>query len=121
MQSKNVCPSVREGDTIENEWSRVSYDLWCREQACDFVKVPGVKIVDTYAVVRSVITNDLTPAEREAVVLRWYRRMSVSQIAVRTGTSTSNVYNTLSRATDKLRNVLKHLIPFEDYRIETDN
>ena len=123
MQGNSLSPSlrVREGDTIETEWSQVSYDGWCREQAQQFVTTPGLKVVDIYAVVRSVIEKDLSQAEREITLLRRFNNLSVRKIAARKGTSVSNVYSTLERAEEKIRLVLKHLVVFEDYTVEKDD
>ncbi|HBL40489.1 MAG TPA: hypothetical protein DDY98_02530 [Ruminococcaceae bacterium] len=109
---------IREGDKIENEWSKVAYDSWCRELDKGFSIVSGVKAVDLYAVVRSVIEKDLSDCEREVVLKHYYDQIPVHEIAQQSDTRISNVYNTLSRAQKKIERVLRHLVFFEDYRFE---
>ena len=109
---------IRAGDCIENEWSQAAYDSWCREQDKGFSLVPGVKAVDLYAVVRSVIETELSPAEQRVIRLHYYDRLSVGQIAQQSSTRATNVYNTLTRAHRKIERVLRHLVYFEDYRFE---
>ncbi len=109
---------IRAGDDIENEWSQAAYDSWCREQDRGFSLVPGVKAVDLYAVVRSVIEKELSPAEQRVIRLRYYEGLTVSQIAQQSNTCATNVYNTLSRAHKKIERVLRHLVCFEDYHFE---
>ena len=109
---------LRDGETVENEWSQAAYDSWCRELDRGFTLVPGVKAVDLYAVVRSVIEKELSPSEREVIRLRYYEQLSVSQIARQSNTRATNVYNTLSRAHKKIERVLRHLVYFEDYHFE---
>ena len=109
---------IREGDTIENDWSQVAYDRWCRERDRGYSLVPGVKAVDLYAVVRSVIEKALSPKERKVIQLHYYDRLPVSKIAQQSSTRVTNVYNTLTRAHKKIERVLRHLVCFEDYHFE---
>ena len=113
-------PAVHEGDCIENEWSQVSYDRWCRRKDGACTTVAGLRIVNLYEVVNSVIENDLTDAERNAARLFYFDGLTKSQIAARTGTTCPNVHAALSRAEKKLRNVLKHLIDCEEYKKEEE-
>ncbi len=109
---------IRQGDQVENEWSKVAYDSWCRELDKGFSVVPGVKAVDLYAVVRSVIEKDLSDWEREVIRLHYYDRISAQQIAQQSNTRPSNVYNAMTRAQKKIERVLRHLVFFEDYHFE---
>lgn len=111
---------LREGDTVETEWSQVSYDRWCRAKAGSTESLPGMRIVNLYEVVRSVIEQDLSPSERKVALMRWYDNMSARQIASVTGTSTTNVYKTVSRVNGKIKLVLKHIINCEEYKQEVD-
>ena len=109
---------IRAGDQIENEWSQAAYDSWCRELDRGFSLVPGVKAVDLYAVIRSVIEKELSPCEQEVIRKHYYDRLPVSTIAQQSSTRVTNVYNTLSRAHKKIERVLRHLVYFEDYHFE---
>lgn len=109
---------IRAGDRIENEWSQVAYDSWCRELDRGFSLVPGVKAVDLYGVVRSVIENDLSPSEREVILMRYYDQLPVNEIAQQSNTRATNIYNTLARAHKKIERVLRHLVFYDDYHFE---
>ena len=109
---------IRAGDRIENEWSQAAYDSWCRELDRGFSLVPGVKAVDLYGVVRSVIETDLSCSEREVIQMRYYDRLPVNEIAQQSNTSVTNVYNTLTRAHKKIERVLRHLVYYDDYHFE---
>lgn len=113
-------PAVNEGDCIENEWSQVSYELWCRKKDAAYTTVAGLRIVNLYEVVNSVIDNDLSEAERNAARMYYFDGLSKSQIAAATGTTCPNVHAALSRAEKKLRCVLKHLIDCEEYKKEEE-
>ncbi len=117
---KNSNSRLRDGDTVQTEWSQISYDLWCRESAAQFVSFPEKRIVDLYEVVRSVIADDLTPAEQAAVRLHWYNGLSVSDAARQEGVSRACMYRSLNRGKEKIRLVLKHLIDSEVYRIPAE-
>ena len=117
MKSSNSNPRLREGDEVQTEWSKFSYDLWCREQAQEYLCVPGMKIVDLYEVVRSVIEKDFSPAEQFAAKLHWYEGLSVNQVAEQAQVSNANIYKALSRGKEKIRLVLKHLIDCKEFTI----
>lgn len=112
--------NLREEDEVQTEWSQVSYDLWCRDNATDYFTVPEVKAVNIYEVVNSVIDNDFTPAEQKIARLNWFENLSPAQIAKMTNTTTPNVYQTLSRARAKIKLVLKHIIDCPAYRFEKE-
>ena len=63
------------------------------------------------SVVRRAVTQVLTPAQREAVVLYYYQGMTMPQIAQLQGCNKSNVSRTLKRARNNLMRVLQYL-PF---------
>ncbi len=113
-------PAVREGDSIENEWSRISYDQWCRKKDSVCTTVAGLRVVNLYEVVNSVIENDLSDTEKTVTRLYYFEGLTKSQIAARTGTTSPNVHAALSRAEKKLRAVLKHLIDCEEYKKEEE-
>lgn len=119
MKNSNGVSTLHDdGGNTQSEWSKISFDIWCREQAKEFVTVPGLRVVDLYKVVRSVIEQDLSSTERTAATMCWLEGKSAAAAAEKTGTSTANIYKALSRAKDKLRLVLKHLIDSEEYREE---
>lgn len=120
MKNSNFNSKLREGDSVQTEWSQISYDLWCREKAAEFITFPERRVIDLYKVVRSVIENDLSSVEQRAAKLHWYEGMSVAEAAKLEGTSTANMYKALSRGKEKIRLVLKHLIDSEEYRIPID-
>ncbi len=113
-------PAVHEGDCIENEWSRISYDQWCRKKDAAYTTIAGLRIVNLYEVVNSVIENDLSNAEKTATRLYYFNGLTKSQIAAQTGTTCPNVHAALSRAEKKLHSVLKHLIDCEEYKKEEE-
>ncbi len=120
MKNSNCNPRMREGDDVNTEWSQVSYEMWCRENAVDFISFPEKRVVDLYNVVRSVIENDFSTIEKRAAVLHWYKGLSVAAAAKQEGTSTANMYRALARGKEKIRLVLKHLIDCEEYKIPVD-
>ncbi len=113
-------PAIHEGDCIENEWSQISYEHWCRRKDAPYTTVAGMRIVNLYEVVNSVIEQDLTETERKAVKLFYFENCSKSQIASQLGTTCPNVHSALSRAEKKLHSVLKHLIDCEVYKKEEE-
>lgn len=113
-------PSIREGDSINTEWSKISYDRWCAQQHVQLRTVPGMRIVNIYEVVDSVIENDLTDTEKSAVQLHYFEGLSINRTAQRMSTSYSNAHAALKRAEKKLKLVLKHIIDSEEYKEQTD-
>lgn len=59
--------------------------------------------------VRRAVGQVLTPAQREAVLLYYYKGMTMPQIALLQGCNKSNVSRTLKRARNNLMRVLKYL------------
>lgn len=113
-------PSIREGDSVNTEWSKISYDRWCAQQHVQLRTVPGMRIVNIYEVVDSVIENDLTDTEKSAVLLHYFEGLSINRTAQRMSTSYSNAHAALKRAEKKLKLVLKHIIDSEEYKEQTD-
>ncbi len=105
-------------ELIQAECSRISFNTWCAQQAADYVTVPGLRVVDIYKVVRSVVENDLTDVEKTAAIRCWFEGKSAAVAARESGTSKTNVYKALSRSKEKIRLVLKHIVDCEEYRIE---
>ena len=71
------------------------------------------------ALLRLAVENELTPAEREAVSLRWFENLSNRETALRLGVSESAVSRTLSRAAAKLRKALGYAV-FYQHNINSD-
>ena len=59
--------------------------------------------------VRKAVSQVLTPVQREAVLLYYYRGMTMTQIAQYKGCNKSNVSRTLRRARRNLMRVLQYL------------
>ena len=59
---------------------------------------------------RDVIKNDLTPRQKEMVVLYYYEGMRMPQIAQQLNRDVSTVSRTIKRARRNLRDRLKYLI-----------
>lgn len=118
MKEINIGSETFESEIMQAELSRISFDLWNREQAKEFELVPGLRVVDLYKVVRSVIENDFSDSERSAALRCWFEGKSAADAAKEIGTSRANVYKALARGKEKVRLVLKHLIDCEEYRQE---
>ncbi len=119
--NNSTAPSIREGDTVNTEWSQISYNLWCAQKHIQLRTVPGMRIVNLYEVVDSVIENDLTDTERTAVQLHYFEGLSINRTAQQMSTSYSNTHAALKRAEKKLKHVLKHIIDSEEYKIQTND
>lgn len=118
MNISSTSLTLREGDTVTTEWSKVSYDRWCAESHAQYTVVPGMRLVNIYEIVDSVIENDLSDTERTAVILHYFEGKSKKQTAQIMGTSYSNAHAALKRAEKKLHLILKHLIDCEEYKEE---
>lgn len=55
-----------------------------------------------------VIKNELTPRQREIIVLYYYKGLGVSEIADTLGLAPSTVSRTVKRARDRIYNFLKY-------------
>ena len=58
--------------------------------------------------VQRVIRDELTSLQRETLLLYYFEKMTIPQIAVHRGVNKSTVSRTLRRAEDKLRRFLKY-------------
>ena len=121
MYKSSANPSIREGDEIASEWSKISYDRWCADNHLSFRTVPGVRIISLYDVVESVIENDLSETEKSAVMLHFFEGYTIKHTAHKMNTSYSNVHAALKRAEKKLRLVLKHVINCEEYKTQDND
>lgn len=121
MYKSSANPSIREGDEIATEWSKISYDRWCADNHLSFRTVPGVRIISLYDVVDSVIENDLSETEKSAVMLHFFEGYTIKHTAHKMNTSYSNVHAALKRAEKKLRLVLKHVINCEEYKTQDND
>lgn len=57
-----------------------------------------------------VIKNELTPRQRETIVLYYYKEMGVSEIADKLDLAPSTVSRTIKRARDKIYKFLKYMM-----------
>ena len=108
MNSYSPALTLHEGDTVTTEWSKISYDRWCTESHAQYTVVPGMRLVNIYKIVDSVIAND------------FFEGRSKKQTAEIMGTSYSNAHAALGRAEKKLHLILKHLIDCEEYKEENN-
>lgn len=120
MKNKGFIAKLDVGETIENEWSQLSYDLWCRQQAQKCIVFPETRVVNLSELVRSVIENDLTQTEKSVTRLHWYDGLSVEKTAEKIGLSRTSVYRALNRSEEKIKLVVKHVIDCENYKYEPD-
>ena len=58
--------------------------------------------------VQRVIREELTPLQRETLLLYYFEKMTIPQIAAQRGVNKSTVSRTLHRAEDKLRRFLRY-------------
>lgn len=58
--------------------------------------------------VQRVIREELTALQRETLLLYYFEKMTIPQIALQRGVNKSTVSRTLRRAEDKLRRFLKY-------------
>lgn len=58
--------------------------------------------------VQRVITEELTPLQREILTAYYFQEMTIAQIAEERGVNKSSVCRTLKRAEDRLRRFLKY-------------
>ena len=58
--------------------------------------------------VQRVIREELTPLQRETLILYYFQEMTIPQIAAQRGVNKSTVCRTLHRAESKLRRFLKY-------------
>lgn len=70
--------------------------------------------VDMANLLELAIENELTQTEREVVKLYWYDSETVTSIANKKGINPSAVGRTLSRAKEKLENVLKYAVLYQN-------
>ena len=57
---------------------------------------------------KTVIREELTALQRETLLLYYFEKMTIPQIALQRGVNKSTVSRTLRRAEDKLRRFLKY-------------
>ena len=58
--------------------------------------------------VQRVITEELTPLQREILTAYYFQEMTITQIAEERGVNKSSVCRVLKRAEDRLRRFLKY-------------
>lgn len=119
MKSSNLTFPESE-NTADAVWQKISYELWSSKQSVQHLPSPDKRIVDLYAVVRSVINNDLSESEQLTLMLYWFDGLSVEETAQKSGVSKFVVYHSLNRAKEKIRHVLKHIVDCEIPMSETN-
>lgn len=93
--------------------------LICCGRCCTQCETPAEyawrkREVDMANLLELAIKNELTETEREAVRLYWYASETVTSIAEKKGINPSAVNRTLSRAKEKLENVLKYAVLYQN-------
>lgn len=93
--------------------------LICCGRCCTQCETPAEyawrkREVDMADLLELAIKNELTDTEREVVRLYWYDSETVSSIANKRGINPSAVGRTLSRAKEKLENVLKYAVLYQN-------
>ena len=93
--------------------------LVCCGRSCNQCETPAEyawrkRSVDMANLLELAIENELTDSERETVKLYWYDSESVTEIANRKGVNPSAVNRTLNRAKEKLENVLKYAVLYQN-------
>lgn len=93
--------------------------LICCGRCCTQCETPAEyawrkREVDMANLLELAIKNELTETEREAVRLYWYESETVTSIADKKGINPSAVNRTLSRAKEKLENVLKYAVLYQN-------
>lgn len=71
------------------------------------------RTVDLAWLVRDAVEEDLSDAEREAVVKYWFENKTLKRTAEELGKAPPNVLRTLDRATAKLHTLLKHTVKYQ--------
>jgi len=93
--------------------------LICCGRCCNQCETPAEyawrkREVNMANLLELAIENELTVTEREVVKLYWYDSETVSSIANKKGINPSAVGRTLSRAKEKLENVLKYAVLYQN-------
>ncbi len=67
---------------------------------------------------RDVIANELTPRQREMLVMRYYEGLSGNAIAGQLGVNPSTVCRTLRRAQERIRKSMRFYFDYRNIRTE---
>ncbi|MBR2731486.1 MAG: transcriptional regulator [Clostridia bacterium] len=90
----------------------------CCGRCCSACEAPAAyawrkRAVDLSALVDQAIRSELTAPERQALLLHWYRGLSVSDTAQALGVSRPTASVTLRRAQQKLEQVLQYVVQYQ--------
>lgn len=93
--------------------------LICCGRCCTQCETPAEyawrkREVDMSKLLELAIENELTDTEREVVKLYWYDSETASSIAKKKGINPSAVVRTLARANEKIENVLKYAVIYQN-------
>lgn len=75
--------------------------------------VNRIRKVGTAKLVGDIINNHLSSTQRKFVTEYWYHNKNTSQIARENGVSQANVYRTIARANETIKNLLTPLIMYQ--------
>ena len=90
----------------------------CCGRVCSACEAPAAyawrkRAVDLSVLVDQAIRCELTAAERQAVLLHWYRGLNISQTAQTLGISRSTASMTLQRAQRRLEQALRYVVQYQ--------
>ncbi|MBR4727230.1 MAG: sigma-70 family RNA polymerase sigma factor [Clostridia bacterium] len=90
----------------------------CCGRSCSACEAPAAyawrkRAVDLAALVDQAIRCELTAQERRAVLMHWYRGLSISETAQALGVSRPTVSVTLQRAQRRLEQVLRYVVAYQ--------
>ncbi len=88
-------------------------ELMCIDNDCAACLYEAGRIA-TSDVLAAVIENELTPTEKKAVKLYWFKRMKISKIALETGVSETSVRKSLARAQNRIRKIMKYIVLYDE-------
>ncbi len=104
IKTKKKCEYICDA-VSQNE----AYSRWCARSAESDAPDKYLRIVDLREILREIIEEDLSLAQRAAVEMHWYEGLTVDDMAKRLGISRSCTYKTLDRAMERIREGMKHL------------
>ncbi len=88
-------------------------DYKCIDNDCADCLYSAGKIATT-DVLAAIIENELTPTEKKAINLYWFKRMKINKIAAVTGVSETSVRKSLARAQERIRKIMKYIVLYDE-------
>ena len=98
----------------ETAMAQLAYSRWERAEAETMAEyVSRRRTVDLSTLVRQVVEEELTPAQRTAIRMRYEENLSPVEIAQRLQIDKSVVVHTLQRAEERIRQFLKYVVRYQ--------